>query len=158
MFTDQLATSRNVLPREAERIKMLYSEGKMTESEKEDIALLLAPAYHIWIDTVEAALEEITHGEVLPSHIFLVGGGVRLPDIQQKLESYPWYERLPFELPPDIALVQPSSIPLITDNSHFLRGPQEVPVVSLAFQTIRMQHRNDAFDLALTRVVQSLRL
>ena len=85
-FTRRVATSKGISIREAEKLKLLYSNGSIKGSERDELQTILAPECQTWMDTVELLIEELSKGELLPPAIYLVGGGSALPDLHQKLE------------------------------------------------------------------------
>src|SRR5437868_13539817 len=95
-FTRRVATSKGISIKDAERLKIQYSNGEMKANSRDEIQAILAPECQTWMDSVELLIEELSKGELLPPAIYLVGGGSSLPDLHQALESFPWAERLPF--------------------------------------------------------------
>ncbi len=110
------------------------------------------------MDSVELLIEELAKGQLLPPAIYLVGGGSGLPDLQQKLESFPWVERLPFSHQPIIELVQPEMVGSIFDPDHLLKSAQDITPMALAHQAIELQNENTVLERALYRVIHSLHI
>src|SRR3984893_13765671 len=106
-FTRRLATSNGISIRESEKIKIAYSSGSIKGNDRDELGTILAPECQTWMDAVELLVEELSKGELLPPAIYLVGGGSALPDLRQKLEAFPWTERLPFARQPIIQTVRP---------------------------------------------------
>src|SRR5438477_11718534 len=51
-FTRRIATSKGIAVEDAERLKLSYSDGKIKESDREEIQAILAPECRAWMDTV----------------------------------------------------------------------------------------------------------
>src|SRR5215472_11436996 len=157
-FTRRLATGKGISIKEAEKLKLYYSEGKIKGSDRDEVQNILAPECQTWLDSVELLIEELAKGELLPPAIYMVGGGSALPDLRQKLESFPWTERLPFSRQPIIAMVQPAMVASIYDPEHLLKSAQDITPMALAYQAIELQNENNIMERALYRVIHSLHI
>jgi cell division protein FtsA len=87
-----------------------------------------------------------------------VGGGSSLPDINAKLENFPWTERLPFARQPIIRTVQPEMVGSILDQDDLLRDAQDITPMALAYQAIELQNENTVLERALDRVITSMHI
>jgi cell division protein FtsA len=157
-FTRRIATSKGISPKDAERLKIDYSTGRIKGSGRDDIQKILAPECETWMDTVELLIEELAKGELLPPAIYVVGGGAALPDLLQKLEEYPWTQRLPFSHTPIIETVLPSKVANISDPGGRLTSAQDITPMALAYQAIELQNENTALEQALYRVINAMRI
>jgi cell division protein FtsA len=157
-FTRRLATGKGISIKEAEKLKLYYSDGKLKGSDREEVQNILAPECQTWLDSVELLIEELAKGELLPPAIYMVGGGSALPDLRQKLETFPWTERLPFSRQPIIELVQPAMVASIYDPEHLLKSAQDITPMALAYQAIELQNENNVMERALYRVIHSLHI
>src|SRR5215469_17261976 len=81
-FTRRLAASKGLSIKDAERLKINYSNGEIKGSSHEEIRGILAPECQTWMDSVELLIDELAKGELLPPAIYLVGGGSGLPDLR----------------------------------------------------------------------------
>jgi|SRR5579884_1495819 cell division protein FtsA len=157
-FTRRIATSKGISVRDAERLKLSYSDGKIKESDREEIQAILAPECQTWMDTVELLIEELAKGDLLPPAIYVVGGGAALPDLLQKLENYPWTQRLPFSRVPIIRTVLPEMVASISDPEKLLTNAQDITPMALAYQAIELQNENTALERALYRVINAMHI
>ena len=157
-FTRRVATSKGISIREAEKLKLLYSNGSIKGSERDDLQAILAPECQTWMDTVELLVEELSKGELLPPAIYLVGGGSALPDLRHKLETFPWTERLPFARPPIIQTVEPEMVGSIVDPGEQLKSAQDITPMALAYQAIELQNENNVLERALYRVIHNMHI
>jgi cell division protein FtsA len=157
-FTRRIATSKGIPLKDAERLKISYSKGEIKGSGREEIQAILAPECQTWMDTVELLIEELAKGELLPPAIYIVGGGSALPDLRQKLEEYPWTQRLPFSRPPTIRTVLPEMVASILDPGGMLIDAQDITPMALAYQAIELQNENTALERALYRVINSMHI
>jgi cell division protein FtsA len=157
-FTRRLATGKGISIRQAEKLKLDYSDGQIKASDKEEVRNILAPECQTWMDSVELLVDELAKGQLLPPAIYLVGGGAGLPDLRQKLESFPWTERLPFSHQPTVDLVQPEMVASVLDPQHLLKTTQDITPMALACQAIELQNENNVLERALYRVIHSLHI
>ena len=157
-FTRRVATSKGISIREAEKLKLLYSNGSIKGNERDELQAILAPECQTWMDTVELLIEELSKGELLPPAIYLVGGGSSLPDLHQALESFPWAERLPFARSPVIQTVEPEMVASIVDPGDLLKSAQDITPMALAYQAIELQNENNVLERALYRVIHNMHI
>ncbi len=157
-FTRRIATSKGISIKDAERLKISYSNGEIKGTGRDEIEAILAPECQTWIDSVELLIEELAKGELLPPAIYIVGGGSGLTDIHQRLESFPWTERLPFSRQPIIRTVQPEMVASITDHDGLLINAQDITPMALAYQAIELQNENNVLERALDRVINTMHI
>ena len=157
-FTRRLAASKGISLKEAEKLKLSYSTGGIKGSEREEIQNIYASEAQIWMDSVELLIEELAKNELLPPAIYLVGGGSGLPDLRQKLEDFPWTERLPFSRYPIIETIQPSMVSSIVDPNNLLRNAQDITPMALAYQAIELQNEDNVLERVLYRVIHQMHI
>ncbi|HYX50554.1 MAG TPA: cell division FtsA domain-containing protein, partial [Ktedonobacteraceae bacterium] len=157
-FTRRLAASKGLSPKEAEKLKLSYSNGGIKGNERDEIQNIYASEAQIWMDSVELLIEELAKGELLPPAIYLVGGGSGLPDLRQKLENFPWAERLPFSRRPIIETIQPNMVTSIVDPSNLLRNAQDITPMALAYQSIELQNEDNVLERVLYRVIHQMHI
>jgi cell division protein FtsA len=157
-FTRRLSTNKGIPVKEAEKLKLSYSNGNIKGSDRDEIQNILAPECQTWMDSIELLIEELSKGELLPPAIYTVGGGSALPDLRQKLESFPWTERLPFARQPIIQTVQPEMVTSISDPKELLTNAQDITPMALAYQAIELQNENNVLERALYRVIHNMHI
>lgn len=157
-FTRRLASSKGVSLKEAEKLKLLYSAGAIKGAEREEVRSILAPEAQIWMESVELLIDELAKGELLPPAIYLVGGGSGLPDLLDRLEQFPWKDRLQFSRDPIIETIQPGMVSMIADPKDLLKNAQDITPMALAYQAVELRDENDALERALTRVIQRMHI
>lgn len=138
-FTKRISHTLNVAYPEAERIKLDYSQNKLSERRQKIIANALAGDVEVWSAGVEVALAEMIgpstgSGQVtqMPPKIFLCGGGSKLPEIKKSLTSSEWSESLPFRSRPSVKFLCPDDIANFTDQTKMIRTVQDVVPLALA--------------------------
>ena len=157
-FTRRIATSKGISLKDAERIKISYSNGEITGAHQQEIQAILAPECQTWMDSVELLIDELAKSELLPPAIYIVGGGSALPDLRERLESFPWTERLPFSRQPLIRTVQPEMVASIIDPDGLLTTAQDITPMALAFQAVELNNENNILERALDRVIDAMHI
>jgi cell division protein FtsA len=157
-FTRRLASSKGLSIKEAEKLKLSYSSGAIKGNERDEIQHIFASEAQTWMDSVELLIEELAKGELLPPAIYLVGGGSGLPDLRQKLETFPWMDHLPFSRQPIIETIQPAMVTSIADPHNLLRNAQDITPMALAYQAIELQNEDNVLDRVLYRVIHQMHI
>ena len=145
-FTRRLAAHKGLSIKDAEKLKVNYSLGTLKGNEKEEIQQIFTSEVQTWMDSVELLIEELAKGELLPPAVYMVGGGSGLPDLYEKLESFPWTERLPFSHHPIIQTIQPGMVTSIADPNHLLKNAQDITPMALAYQAIELQNEDSELN------------
>jgi cell division protein FtsA len=157
-FTRRLAANKGLSAKEAEKLKLSYSNGSIKGNERDEIQNIYASEAQIWMDSVELLVEELAKGELLPPAIYLVGGGSGLPDLRQKLDNFPWTERLPFSRQPIVETIQPNMVTSIVDPNNLLRNAQDITPMALAYQAIELQNEDNVLERVLYRVIHQMHI
>lgn len=131
-FTKRLAQEFHLSFDVAEQMKIDYANGRLKSEETTRIAALYADDCRVWLGGVELSLLEFAETDLLPSRIFLCGGGSALPGIKQALLSQEWVQNLPFSKAPQVGYLQPHDITRITDTTGELNNPQDITPIGLA--------------------------
>jgi cell division protein FtsA len=156
-FTKSIADQLDVPFPRAEEIKLDYARGFPVDR-RDGIVQVVADDVSIWSAGVELVLEELAEGDLLPSRIYLCGGGSRLPEIPATLRSEAFWRRLPFSRPPEVVGMAPGQVERIEDATDLLVDQQDVTPLGLAYQAIELQTSDDPMDVALRRVLRALKM
>lgn len=131
VFTKRIATMLGVSFEDAEALKIAYAKGELNYESSKQITETLQEDCQTWISGVELALEEFEKIDLLPSRIYLCGGGSQLPEIKQYLEGQ-WYHNLNFAKQPSVNFIQPGQIKNFDDPHKLLTKPNHVTPLALA--------------------------
>lgn len=131
-FTKRLAQEFGLPFEGAEKMKIDYSNNRLHQSDSEKISALYADDCRIWLGGIEISLSEFAETDLLPSRIFLCGGGSALPGIKESLLSPEWVSGLPFARPPHVSYLQPKDVVRIVDATGELNNPQDITPIGLA--------------------------
>ena len=156
-FTKSLADRLDLPFPRAESLKVDYARGLSVER-RDEIAGIVADDVEVWAAGVELVMEELGGGDLLPSRIYLCGGGSRLPEIREALAEERFWKRLSFARPPEVVVMAPDQVETISDATNLLVDQQDVTPLGLAYQAIELQTTEDPLDAALRRVLRAMKV
>lgn len=163
VFTKRIATALKISFQEAEIIKIAYSKGQLSAKDMARVEKFLSGEVAVWQSGVELALEEFVNSErfidnkLLPSRIYLCGGGSLLPDLRRILEEYPWIDHLPFAKVPEVQYIKPGNITNVTDATSSLDSTQDVTPMALANIALDLIGEDTFVSGTLANLLRSLR-
>lgn len=157
-FTKRLAQTLSVGFEDAEKIKLAYSDEKLEKQSNRIVREAMKSDCEVWISGVGLTLSEMTNIEILPSRIFICGGGSLLPEIKEVLETREWSQSLPFPKKPQVSFLEPKMITNLIDETRQLKNPIDVP--SLALANIGLEYVGEEQILAklLKKVVRLMQI
>jgi cell division protein FtsA len=156
-FTKSLADRLDLPFPRAESAKVDYARGLPVER-REEIATIVAEDVEVWAAGVELVMEELGGGDLLPSRIYICGGGSRLPEIRAALSAERFWKRLSFARSPEVVVMAPDQVETISDATNLLVDQQDVTPLGLAYQAIELQTTEDPLDAALRRVLRAMKV
>ncbi len=156
-FTKSLADRLDLPFPRAEALKVDYARGLDIER-RDEVATIVADDVAVWAAGMELVLDELSGGDLLPSRIYLCGGGSRLPETATALRAEGFWRRLPFSRSPEVAVMSPEMVESIDDATDLLVDQQDVTPLGLANQAIALQAEQDPLDAALRRVLRAMKL
>ncbi len=156
-FTKSLADRLDLPFPRAESLKVDYARG-LTVERRDEIAGIVAEDVEVWAAGVELVMEELGGGDLLPSRIYVCGGGSRLPEIREALAAERFWKRLSFARPPEVVVMAPDQVETISDATNLLVDQQDVTPLGLAYQAIELQTTEDPLDAALRRVLRAMKV
>ena len=156
-FTKSLADRLDLPFPRAESLKVDYARGLPVDA-RDEVARIVSEDVRVWAAGVELVMEELSGGDMLPSRIYLCGGGSRLPEIPAALAAETFWKAMPFARPPEVTVITPDQIETVIDATALLVDQQDVTPLGLAYQAIELQTSEDALDVALRRVLRAMRV
>lgn len=130
-FTKRLSQAFRITFGDAEKLKLDYALGKLSPEQTQNLDAFFSDDCRIWLDGVMLSLMEFAETDLLPSRIFLCGGGSGLPGIHEILMSNAWDQSLPFSKNPEISYLQPKDIIHVKDDTGLLINPQDITPIAL---------------------------
>ncbi len=131
-FTKRLAQALSIGYEDAEKVKLAYSDEKLEKQSQRIVREAMKSDCQVWISGVALTLAEMEKIDILPSRIYICGGGSLLPEIKEVLDSREWTQSLPFPKKPAVSFLEPKMITNMIDETRQLKDPIDVPSVALA--------------------------
>jgi cell division protein FtsA len=131
-FTKRLSQSLNISFKEADEIKLAYSNDKLERQSHRIVREAMKNDCDVWLSGVVLTLEEFDKLESLPSRILLSGGASHLPEIKESLETREWIKSLPFTRKPQVSFINPKMVSNISDETKVLKDQQDIMPMALA--------------------------
>ncbi len=160
-FTKGLAERFDLTFERAEALKLAAADGEELPEpavpRQEVDGALLADA-GIWLDGMELMIGDLADGELLPSRIYVCGGGARLPQISEVLGGDAWWRHLPFARRPEVRALGPDDVAGIRDGSGMLVTRQDVTPMALAHQGLILDAQTSAVERAMRGAVRAMDL
>lgn len=156
-FTKRIANQLGESFLEAEKKKLKYSAGKLEGKVSTEVKNSIEADCQVWFAGVELTLSDFAGVDLLPSRIYLCGGGSKLPDIKKTLEKAQWSKDLPFARRPSVHYLEPSEIPRVKDATGEIVDIQDVTPMALANLAIELVGSEGVVDAILSKTVKSLR-
>lgn len=155
-FTRHLSQDFHIGFDEAEKLKLDYSLGRLDPETAARVGTFFQDDCQVWLGGVQLSLMEFAETDVLPSKIFLCGGGSALPGIKASLNSSEWVRELPFAKPPQVGFLQPKDIVKIVDTTGELINPQDITPMGLANLALSFVHEEKMLAGLLRKTVQTI--
>jgi len=157
-FTKRLAQALSISFEDAEKIKLAYSEEKLEKQSHRIVREAMKSDCEVWLSGVALTLAEMEKIDILPSKIYLCGGGSLLPEIKEVLESREWTQTLPFPKKPSISFIEPKMITNMIDETKTLKDPIDVPTISLANIGLEYAGEEQILSKLLKKVVRLMQI
>lgn len=132
IFTKRIMRDLQLSFVDAEKIKIAYCNKKLNTQDNIQIKKILSSDIDVWLAGIEIALSEFDHLEVLPTKIYMCGGGANMIDLRQALENRNWFSKLPFARKPVIENINPSDVKNIYDNKKLMNNIQDITPMAIA--------------------------
>ncbi|HBB02632.1 MAG: cell division protein FtsA [Candidatus Peregrinibacteria bacterium GW2011_GWF2_38_29] len=157
-FTKRLAQSLNVSFTDAERIKIAYSTDKLEKHSEKLVRDAMKGDSDVWLTGVILTLSEFEQIDMLPSKIYLCGGGSLLPEIKEILEGREWVKTLPFVRKPIVNFMTPKMVENMTDDTKLLTETNDVTPLALANIALEFIGEEYVLSKLLKKVVRLMQI
>ncbi len=131
-FTRTIASNLNITLKEAEKLKLEYSQGKKVEHFSLFDKLIKADLQIVY-QGIELSLLELAQGELLPKQIYFCGGGSGMKGLISGFKELNLSDKLPFGQKPVIDILKGEDIKGIVDLNKLLQGVEYTTPRALAY-------------------------
>ncbi|MDQ6885349.1 MAG: rod shape-determining protein [Candidatus Dormibacteraeota bacterium] len=159
VFTKKLASRFGISFADAEAVKLRHSRNELPPAHAERVHAVLNRDAEVLVEGVAITLQEMAQGGRLPTSLYLAGGGSALPEVRDRLEAFPWADKLPFARKPVVQVLRPVDIRGIYDSTGLLLDQQDITPMGLAFHAIQ-QHSEEQAPLSglMRRVLKVMKV
>lgn len=154
-FTRSISENLKIGLWEAENIKRSFSQGKASEGVLKKIEGIINADVKLFFRGLEMVLSELSQTTLLPSKIYVYGGGSKIPMIAKIFSQARWRDSLSFSSKPIAVILSPSGIGYSPD----VLGEDvswTVPL-SLASTYIKEEKQSDDITKAVKRSLRLIR-
>ena len=113
--TEAISKNLGITYLDAEDKKAQYSFDKLPEEESLRVQGSLHDVMDVWLSGVEELFGDFTGVKTFAPKIYLVGGGVILPDVLNCVKNEPWTKGIPFKSPPEFSKLSLENLPKVMD-------------------------------------------
>ncbi len=152
-FTKRLAVELNLAYKEAEKLKIAYSEDKLEQKSKKIIGDLIQNDIEVWLEGIVLALSEFKTVEELPGKILLSGGGSLLPEIRDALNNRKWHKKLHFRNKPQASFMKPADMPNVIDETKTLKTQSNIVPAALVNLGLELTGEESLIQKTLRKVI-----
>jgi len=131
-FTQRISRFLGLNLQRARVLKHNFSQSGLSRQTKQKLKEILSPDIKNWFQSLKENLKEFSP-KLLPSNIFLFGGGSLIPDIPTILKNGYWSD-LPAGGKPKVKLIYPKDIKNIENKSRDLNSPQQIPLILISYE------------------------
>ena len=157
-FTKRLAGTLNISFQEAEEIKLAYSAGQLEKQSEKIVREAMEADAEVWLAGTTLTLSEFYNVDILPSKIYLCGGGCHLPEIKAALETKSWLRELTFARQPVVSAISPKQISHVKDATKRLIGPQDITPMALANIGLELSGERHMLSTILQKVIRLMQI
>jgi cell division protein FtsA len=158
VFTKRLSQILNVSHREAEEVKIAYSNDMLDKNSYKIVREAMKMDADTWVSGIELSLNEFYNVDVLPSRIYICGGGSHLPEIKEILETQGWYKNLPFSSQPKVRFLEPQNITTLVDKTGKLNDPSDITPMALGNIALELAGEEQMLYSLLKKVVKLMQV
>lgn len=153
-FTRRLSAHFRVGFWEAESMKRRYSEGKVSTAAKRVIDKTLERELSIFLGALEMILKDFSRTTLLPSDIYLYGGGSTIPLMDAIIRKRKWKQDLSFLYPPKIHRIDESISSRVQVEEPDIPVPLLISTITLVDYLIDLRtHKDSPLSKTLKRMV-----
>ncbi len=157
-FTKRLAQSLNISFQEAEEVKLAYSGDLLEKQSHKIVREAMKSDCEVWLSGVSLTLSEFENIDILPSRIYLCGGGSHLPEIKEALETREWSKELPFPTKPQVSFLTPKMVSNMIDETTKVKDQQDITPLALANLGLDFVGEEHVISKILKKVVRLMQI
>lgn len=131
-FTRRIAAYFKVGFWEAEKIKVRYNEDKLSESAKRTVESVLERETAVFLGALEMVLKQFSRVNLLPSNIYLYGGGGNILIMESIMRKRKWKKDLSFFNTPKVHWLTDADFPTVAIKNSRISDGQSISLMGLS--------------------------
>jgi len=135
IFSLRLSDTLGIEEELAKDLKERYTRRSLSAGSAERIKEIFLQEKKIWYENLKIKIKEISQKILLPSSIYLFGGGSLLPEIREVLQENKIGNNVDLSISnlPDVKLIYPEKLKNIDDSAKRLKSPQYIPSLLVSY-------------------------
>lgn len=114
---------------DSEKIKRLYSMGKLNPKDSSTILEIINSVLTFWHAGIEELFKNFSGVKTFAPDFYLVGGGSDLPDVKEQLFEEPWTKSIPFKSSPEFKKIDLSKLKELERTSEIKNSEELLPIL-----------------------------
>lgn len=114
---------------DAEKIKRLYSMGKLNPKDSSIILEIINGVLTYWHAGIEELFKNFSGVKTFAPDFYLVGGGSDLPDVKEQLFEEPWTKSIPFKSSPEFKKIDLSKLKELERSQEVKSNEELLPIL-----------------------------
>jgi len=114
---------------DAEKIKRLYSLGKLNPKDSSTVLNIINVVLNFWHAGIEELFKSFSGVKTFAPDFYLVGGGSDLPDVKEQLFEEPWTKSIPFKSSPEFKKIDISKLKELERTEEIKNNEDLLPVL-----------------------------
>jgi cell division protein FtsA len=156
-FSKRLSHALNISFPEAEEVKLAYSFDSLEKHSQRVVREAMRGDSEVWLSGILLTLSEFEL-DSLPARILLCGGGSKLPEIRESLDTREWIKNLPFPKKPQIDFLYPKMIADLVDETRSLQEIDDATPLALAHMALDFVGEEHVLTSLLKKVVRLMEI
>jgi len=114
---------------DAEKIKRLYSMGKLNPKDSSTVLNIINGVLTFWHAGVEELFKNFSGVKTFAPDFYLVGGGSDLPDVKEQLFEEPWTKSIPFKSSPEFKKIDLNKLKELERSEEIKNSEDLLPIL-----------------------------
>jgi len=154
-FTQKIARELEVGFWEAEHIKIRYNTGQLSDAVTRKLTRMLQNESNVFLRGLELILRDFSQASLLPTAVYLSGGGSLFSIIQRLLRKKEWKEALPFLQTPKMYLIEQEMFSIRVRHKGFSYDVRWAASFSIAqFMAHEKERKDEVLAKTLKRMLK----
>lgn len=97
----------------------------------------------LWVNSVSDVLGAFAETKSFPSRILLVGGGASIPELVERVNSFPWAREHPFSAAPEVSVISKGELAGVQAEGTGIDLPEDILPLALGRVALRVRESSE---------------